>query len=76
VNPNYVAQIEQGDTTGANKQKLIFSGKAANEDIMQIMELTDHPYFLACQFHPELKSSLIHPAPLFLGLLKAADEKT
>jgi CTP synthase len=42
---------------------------------MQIMELTDHPYFMACQFHPELKSSLIHPAPLFLGLLKAADEK-
>ena len=75
VNPQYVAQIEQGDPTGANQQKLIFSGKAANEDIMQIMELTDHPSFMACQFHPELKSSLIHPAPLFLGLLKAADEK-
>jgi CTP synthase len=75
VNPQYVAQIEKGDPTGANQQKLVFSGKAANEDIMQIMELTDHPYFMACQFHPELKSSLIHPAPLFLGLLKAADEK-
>ena len=75
VNPQYVAQIEQGDPTGTNPQKLVFSGKAANEDIMQIMELTDHPYFMACQFHPELKSSLIHPAPLFLGLLKAADEK-
>ena len=75
VNPQYVEQIEKGDPTGANQQKLVFSGKAANEDIMQIMELTDHPYFMACQFHPELKSSLIHPAPLFLGLLKAADEK-
>lgn len=67
VNPVYVAQIE--------RDGLAFSGKAANEDIMQIMELTDHPYFMACQFHPELKSSLLHPAPLFLGLLRAADEQ-
>lgn len=67
VNPVYVPQIE--------RDGLAFSGKAANEDIMQIMELTNHPYFMACQFHPELKSSLLHPAPLFLGLLRAADEQ-
>lgn len=68
VNPEYVSAIEQDG--------LVFSGKAAGEEnIMQIMELTDHPYFMACQFHPELKSSLLHPAPLFLGLLKAADEQ-
>lgn len=75
VNPEFVSQIEAGDPTGKNPQKLIFSGKASGEDIMQIMELTDHPYFMACQCHPELKSSLIHPAPLFLSLLKAADER-
>lgn len=75
VNPKYVLQIEKGDISGAKSQKLFFSGKAANEEIMQIMELSEHPYFMACQFHPELKSSLIHPAPLFFGLLKAADEK-
>lgn len=75
VNPKYVLQIEKGDISGAKSQKLFFSGKAANEEIMQIMELSEHPYFMACQFHPELKSSLIHPAPLFYGLLKAADEK-
>ena len=75
VNPQFVSQIEAGDPTGKNAQKLVFSGKASGEDIMQIMELTDHPYFMACQFHPELKSSLIYPAPLFLNLLKAADEK-
>lgn len=68
VNPAYVKDIEQDG--------LVFSGKASGEeDIMQIMELTDHRYFMACQFHPELKSSLLHPAPLFLGLLKAADEQ-
>jgi CTP synthase len=75
VNPKYVLQIEKGDISGAKSQKLFFSGKTANEEIMQIMELSEHPYFMACQFHPELKSSLIHPAPLFFGLLKAADEK-
>ena len=67
VNPQYVEQLEKGG--------LVFSGKAKNEDIMQIMEIPGHPYFMACQFHPELKSSLLHPAPLFLGLLKAADER-
>ncbi len=75
VNPEFVSQIEAGDPSGKIAQKLIFSGKASGEDIMQIMELTDHPYFMACQCHPELKSSLIHPAPLFLSLLKAADER-
>ena len=75
VNPKYVLEIEKGDKSGVKSQKLVFSGKAANEEIMQIMELSEHPYFMACQFHPELKSSLIHPAPLFFGLLKAADEK-
>ena len=80
VNPEFVPQIEAGAVNGKDAagkdcaQKLIFSGKASGEDIMQIMELTDHPYFMACQCHPELKSSLIHPAPLFLGLLKAADK--
>ncbi len=67
VNPKYVQHLEQ--------QGLIFSGKASQEDIMQIMELTTHPYFIACQFHPELKSTLLHPAPLFLELLRAADEQ-
>ena len=75
VNPKYVLEIEKGDKRGVKSQKLVFSGKAANEEIMQIMELSEHPYFMACQFLPELKSSLIHPAPLFFVLLKAADEK-
>ena len=67
VNPEYVERLEKGG--------IIFSGKAKNENIMQILELADHPFFMACQFHPELKSSLLKPAPLFLGLLKAADER-
>lgn len=67
VNPKYVYELEQGG--------LVFSGKSSTEDIMQIMELENHPYFLACQFHPELKSTLLNPAPLFLELLRVADEQ-
>ncbi len=67
VNPEYVYELEQGG--------LVFSGKSSTEDIMQIMELENHPYFLACQFHPELKSTLLNPAPLFLELLRVADEQ-
>jgi CTP synthase len=64
VNPEFVPQLEQ--------KGLVFSGQAANEDIMQVMEVEGHPYFIACQFHPELKSTLVKPAPLFLELLRAA----
>lgn len=67
VNPAYVKDLE--------KDGLVFSGKSSTEDIMQIMELNNHPYFLGCQFHPELKSTLLEPAPLFLELLRVADER-
>lgn len=67
VNPAYVQELE--------KDGLVFSGKSSTEDIMQIMELSNHPYFMACQFHPELKSTLLEPAPLFLELLRVADER-
>lgn len=36
------------------------------------MELKGHPWFLGCQFHPELKSRPLDPHPLFRGLIKAA----
>ncbi|MFC1852591.1 glutamine hydrolyzing CTP synthase [candidate division CSSED10-310 bacterium] len=66
VNPEYVPLLEE--------KGLIFSGKAAGEDIVQVMELPGHPYFLGGQFHPELTSSLSNPAPLFYHFVKAASE--
>lgn len=42
--------------------------------LVEFLERTDHPYFVATQGHPELKSSLLKPAPLFYGLVKAAKE--
>jgi CTP synthase len=38
------------------------------------MELTDHPWFVACQFHPELKSKPMSPHPLFRELVSASVE--
>jgi CTP synthase len=67
VNPIFVYELE--------KDGLVFSGKSSTEDIMQIMELNNHPYFIGCQFHPELTSTLLQPSPLFLELLRVADER-
>jgi CTP synthase len=40
-----------------------------------MIELPDHPYFVACQFHPELKSRPMRPHPLFAAFVKAAVER-
>lgn len=64
INPEYVPQLEE--------HGCVFSGYAPGGEIMQVMELPDHPYFMACQFHPELTSSLEEPAELFYYLIKAA----
>ncbi len=66
VNPEYVAQLEENG--------LIFSGYAEGRKIMQMLELPDHPYFVAGQFHPELTSRFIKPDEMFLNLVKKAIE--
>ncbi len=64
VNPKYISRIE--------KDGLVFSGYDSSKRIMQIMELKDHVYFMACQFHPELTSHLEKPDPLFYNLIASA----
>ena len=54
---------------------LSISGLYLEKNLTEFIELKDHPYFIATQAHPELKSRLSAPAPLFLGLVKAAMEK-
>lgn len=51
---------------------LIASGLSPNGKLVEIVELKDHPYFIASQFHPEFKSRPDRPHPLFVGLVKAA----
>ena len=56
---------------------MIASGTSPNGDLVEIVEIDqkEHPYFIAGQFHPELKSRPNNPAPLFVGLVKAAKEQ-
>lgn len=54
---------------------LVFSGYHRRIDgtrLMEFIELPDHPYFIATQAHPEFKSRMDNPAPLFLGFVEAA----
>jgi len=51
---------------------LVFSGLSPREDLVEIIEIKDHPWFLGCQFHPEFKSKPMSPHPLFRDFIKAA----
>jgi CTP synthase len=51
---------------------LKLSGLSPDGSLVEIVELPDHPWFVGCQFHPELKSRPTRPHPLFAGFVKAA----
>jgi CTP synthase len=51
---------------------LVFSGASPSGDLIEIVELKDHPWFLGCQFHPEFKSRPMAAHPLFREFIKAA----
>lgn len=53
---------------------LIISGLSPDGELVEIIELGDHPWFLGCQFHPEFKSRPMNPHPLFASFIKAAAE--
>jgi CTP synthase len=53
-------------------QGLVCSGINPERDLVEIIELPGHPFFIAGQFHPELKSRPMRPHPLFAGLVEAA----
>ena len=56
------------------KAGLICPGTSPDGKLVEIVEIKEHPYYIACQFHPEFKSRPDRPAPLFVGLVKAAKE--
>ena len=53
---------------------MVFSGTSPDGHLVEMIELRNHPYFVAAQFHPELKSRPNRPHPLFFNLVKAAKE--
>ena len=54
---------------------MIFSGINPDKDLVEIIELPNHPWFIACQFHPELKSRATKAHPLFREFVKACMKK-
>ncbi len=63
-NNDYRAEFEQNG--------VVFSGVSPDNQLVEIMEITSHPWFVACQFHPELKSSPMNPHPLFRQFVAAS----
>ncbi len=51
---------------------LVVSGSSPDHDLVEIVELKDHPWYLGCQFHPEFKSKPMKPHPLFREFIKAS----
>ncbi len=51
---------------------LVFSGLSPDEDLVEMIEIKDHPYFVASQFHPEFKSRPWDPAPMFNSFIAAS----
>ncbi|MFQ6675154.1 MAG: CTP synthase [Fidelibacterota bacterium] len=64
VNNKYRSLLEKGG--------LCFSGINPDLNLVEIIELPDHPWFVACQFHPELKSRVDRAHPLFRDFVKAS----
>ena len=64
VNNNYRDELAEAGLT--------FSGQSPDGNLVEIVELPEHPWFLGCQFHPELKSRPMRPHPLFAAFVRAA----
>ena len=67
INPKFKNKIE--------KNGLVFSGISKDKNLLEIIENKNHPWFLAVQFHPELKSKPFKPHPIFLSFIKSCNKK-
>jgi CTP synthase len=54
------------------KNGMRFSGSSPDGALVEIIEVPEHPWFLGCQFHPELKSRPMRAHPLFAAFVKSA----
>tara|TARA_Y100000590_G_scaffold376955_1_gene442879 strand:- start:898 stop:2529 length:1632 start_codon:yes stop_codon:yes gene_type:complete len=68
VNNNYEKDL--------NEKGVIFSGYSPDGLLPEIVEITDHPWFVGVQFHPELKSKPFDPHPLFKSFISAAKDQS
>lgn len=56
------------------KAGMVATGKYEDRDLVEIVEIPKHPWFVGVQFHPEYKSTVANPHPLFVGFVKAAKD--
>ncbi|MDR2604739.1 MAG: gamma-glutamyl-gamma-aminobutyrate hydrolase family protein, partial [Desulfovibrio sp.] len=56
------------------KAGMRFSGLSPDGELVEMIELPGHPWFLGCQFHPEFKSNPMKPHPLFREFIRAAEQ--
>jgi CTP synthase len=64
-NPAYRETLEKGG--------LVVAGVSPDGKLVEVIELKDHPWFVACQYHPEFKSTPVAPHPLFAAFVKASN---
>jgi CTP synthase len=64
-NPDYRQLLEE-------EAGLVVSGTSPDGRLVEVVEVADHPWFVACQFHPEFASTPFRPSPLFVDFIKAA----
>jgi len=69
-------EVDLGYREPLEKQGLIFSGMSPDGKLPEIVELTEHPWYIGVQFHPELKSKPFAPHPLFADFIRAAVEQS
>lgn len=67
INPKYHEILE--------RKGMVLSGFSPDRLLVEFIEVQNHPYFVATQAHPELKSNIFRPAPLFVGLVKSILKK-
>ena len=67
LNPEYQERLREAG--------LVIAGTSPDGKLVEIVEIEDHPWFVACQFHPEFASTPFEPAPLFVDFIAAAVKK-
>ena len=66
-NPDYKERLEEAG--------LVFSGWSPDGKLAEVVEIPDHPWFVAVQYHPEFLARPLVPHPLFMAFVKAAAER-
>eukprot|EP01017_Pseudomicrothorax_dubius_P005107 TRINITY_DN11208_c0_g1_i2.p1 TRINITY_DN11208_c0_g1~~TRINITY_DN11208_c0_g1_i2.p1 ORF type:complete len:182 (+),score=28.47 TRINITY_DN11208_c0_g1_i2:42-548(+) len=64
INPKFKQDLEE--------KGMVFAGHDKSAGLLEIIEVQDHPFFFACQSHPEFKSRFAKPSPPFIGFIAAA----